>query len=55
MWEARAEYADGTVIERMFYSDPRANEDEEQYNIENWLLSAHDGCVFYSVNWVNVG
>lgn len=52
MWEARAEYADGTTIERYFESDPRASEADEQYNIECFLLSAHADCTWYSVNYV---
>lgn len=52
MWEARAEYADGTSIERLFESNPRMNEADEQYNIECWLLSAHKDCTWYSVNWI---
>jgi hypothetical protein len=53
MWEARAEYADGTRVERLFESNPRKNENDEQYELECWLIERHDGCVWYSVNWIN--
>ena len=53
MWEARAEYADGTAVERMFESNPYKNEDDEQYELEEWLIEHHEGCTWYSVNWVN--
>ena len=52
MWEARAEYADGTTIEWYFEDDPRANDNDQQYSIECWLLSAHKDCTWYSVNYV---
>lgn len=51
MWEARAEYEDGTTIEQLF-SDNSLPEGEQQYRIEEWLLSRHPGCTFYSVNYV---
>lgn len=53
MWEARAEYADGTMIEKYFDSNPCAHEDEEQYRIEAWLIEQHEDCTWYSVNWVD--
>lgn len=52
MWEARAEYEDGTIVERYFESDPQKNESDEQFEIEEWLIERHDGCTWYSVNWV---
>ena len=52
MWEARAEYADGTTIERYCEDDPRANDNDQQYSIECWLLSARKDCTWYSVNYV---
>lgn len=51
MWEARAEYADGSSVLRYFESEPHKNENDEQFEIESWLISRHDGCVWYSVNW----
>lgn len=51
MWEARAEYEDGTSVYRLFDSDPRKSENEEQYELECWLIGRHDGCIWYSVNW----
>jgi hypothetical protein len=53
MWEARAEYADGTAIERLFESNPNKNENDEQYEIESWLISQRDGCTWYSVNLID--
>lgn len=53
MWEARAEYMDGTVVERYFESDPHKSENDEQQEIEEWLITRHDDCTWYSVNWIN--
>jgi len=52
MWEARAEYKDGTSIERYFEASESLNENEDQYMIECWLLERHPGCIWYSVNWI---
>lgn len=55
MWKARAKYADGTVIEKNFpyYEDGNYSlENERQYELESWLLSAHDECVWYSVDYI---
>lgn len=56
MWEAVAEYADGTRIEKMFPYCENGNwlaENERQYPIECWLIEeAHEDCVWYSVNYV---
>jgi len=51
-WEARAEYSDGTSVERLFEYDERKDENEQQQEIEEWLISKHDGCTWYSVNFV---
>lgn len=53
MWEARAEYSDGTTVERYFDSDPNQSESDEQYRLESWLIERRPGCVWYSVNWIN--
>ena len=53
MWEARAEYADGTSVYRVFESDPCKGDADEQYELEQWLIERHDGCTWYSVNWIN--
>lgn len=53
MWEAKAEYADGTTVERYFSANENISENEDQYNLECWLLGWHKDCVWYSVNWVN--
>ena len=53
MWEARAKYADGSEIEQFFCEDPDKNENEQQYDIECWLLERYPGCTWYSVNWIS--
>lgn len=53
MWEARAEYEDGTSIERYFEANENISEAEDQYRLEWWLLDRHPGCTWYSVNWIN--
>lgn len=52
MWEARATYEDGTEICQLFESNPYKGERQEQYELEEWLLSRHDNCTWYSVDWV---
>lgn len=52
MWEARAEYADGTTIERYFEPNENIGEYEDQYKLECWLVERHPDCTWYSVNWV---
>ena len=55
MWNAVAEYADGTRIEKYFPYHENGNynaECERQYDIECWLLSQHEDCTFYSVAYV---
>ena len=49
MWEARAEYSDGSTIDRFF--DGTGTE-EEQYNLECWLIEQEKECTWYSVNWI---
>lgn len=53
MWEARAEYADGTTVRRYFSANESISENEGQYNLECWLLGRHKDCVWYSVNWID--
>ena len=53
MWEARAEYADGTTVERFYdYTGSRLSDGDIQYELEEWLITHHDGCTWYSVNYV---
>lgn len=55
MWEAIGRYADGTEIVEYFPYRENGNyraECERQYQLECWLIEAHDGCVFYSVDYV---
>ena len=55
MWEARAKYADGTSVERLFAYNANGNylaEQEEQYQLECWLLERHEGCIWYSVDYI---
>jgi len=54
-WYAKAEYADGTEIERKFAygeNDDYKSEQERQQNIEDWLISRHPDCTYYSVIYV---
>ncbi len=53
-WEARAEYADGTEIERNFAYDERRSDGDQQYDIEAWLIERHEDCTYYSVNIVYI-
>lgn len=52
MWEAVAEYSDGTSVRRLFQYSATVNENQQQYDIECWLLDRHPGCTFYSVNYI---
>ena len=55
MWEARAEYADGTTVERTFPYNEDGNysrENERQYELECWLIGYHEDCIWYSVNYI---
>lgn len=57
-WIARAEYVDGTEIEKKFPYTANGNfsvEQEEQYKIECWLIerSDHGDCTWYSVDYVS--
>lgn len=54
MWVASARYADGTEIEKRFVYNENGNylaEGERQYQLESWLVSAHEDCVWYSVSY----
>jgi hypothetical protein len=55
MWEARAEYADGTSFDKRFPSNATTYKEEqlEQAELESMLVDRHEGCIFYSVNWVD--
>lgn len=52
MWEARATYEDGTEVERYFDYNEYKDEDEQQWELECWLIERHEGCTWYSVNYV---
>lgn len=57
VWEAVADYEDGTHIEKLFAYNEGGNYSEEcerQYEIEAWLLSQKEGCTYYSVCCVEV-
>ena len=51
-WEARADYEDGTTVEKHFDYDEQVDDDIQQYEIESWLIERHPGCTWYSVNIV---
>ena len=53
MWIARAEYADGSSVEKMFDPNPYRTDADDQYEIECWLLEYRERCTWYSVDWVN--
>lgn len=55
MWNAVAEYEDGTRIEKNFIYRENGNyvaECEKQYQLECWLIEQHEGCTYYSVSYV---
>ncbi|MBR2644891.1 MAG: hypothetical protein IKD54_06330 [Clostridia bacterium] len=52
MWEAKAEYSDGSSVERYFADNARMSDSERQFQLEEWLLQYRDGCVWYSVTWI---
>lgn len=55
MWEAIADYADGTSIRKTFRYNEGGNysrECERQHEIECWLIEQHADCVYYSVNYI---
>ena len=55
MWNAVAEYADGTRIEKKFpYREAGKYQAEcgRQYELEAWLIERHDGCTYYSVSYM---
>ena len=54
MWVARAEYKDGTEIEEYFpyYEDGNwLAENRRQQQLEEWLITQHEGCIWYSVDY----
>lgn len=54
-WNARATYEDGFEIDKNFPYRADGNyikENEEQYELEEWLLNEHEDCTWYSVNYV---
>ena len=53
MWEVRAEYADGTSLEKYFPYYEDENENERQYDLECYAIKYHDDCTWYSVNYVD--
>ena len=51
-WNARAEYEDGSSIERNFDYNDRESDNDQQYDIECWLIERKPGCTWYSVGIV---
>lgn len=56
-WNARAEYADGTEIDKNipYISGSILQDNQAQYDIECDLIrngEKHGGCTWYSVNYV---
>ena len=55
MWEACAEYADGTSVRKTFPYLENGNyhlENERQQELEEWLIGYHEDCTWYSVNYI---
>ena len=58
VWEAVGRYEDGTEIRKEFPYRANGNyarEEEEQHNLECWLIEQvenHGDCTFYSVNFI---
>lgn len=53
MWEARAEYEDGSTVYRLFEDNPYKTENEMQQDLECWLIERGKAvCTWYSVNWI---
>lgn len=55
VWEAVAEYADGTTVRELFPYHECGNasrENERQYEIESWLIATHEDCIWYSVGCI---
>ena len=54
-WNAVAEYADGTRIEKNFPYHEAGNypaECQRQYELEAWLIGQHEECTYYSVSYM---
>ena len=55
MWNAYAEYADGTVVDRNFpYAEDGIYSAEcaRQFDLEEWLVGLHEDFIFYSVSYI---
>lgn len=53
VWEARADYEDGTDICKYFPYSETVDDDKQQFEIEEWLVSRHEGCTWFSVNLIS--
>lgn len=54
-WLAIGRYDDGTEIEKKFPYLENGNynaEEQRKYELESWLIEQHEGCNFYSVDYV---
>ena len=49
VWTADAEYADGSEVHETFEPDRSISEEDDQYNIECWLLERKEGCTWFAV------
>ena len=57
MWEASADYADGTHVKKYFpyeEDDNYTREDDRIHELEEWLLNYHEDCTWYSVVYVDL-
>lgn len=50
VWRASATYADGTETDGLYMPNPQLTEEDDQFRLEEWLISRHDGCTWYSVS-----
>ena len=56
-WNARATYEDGFEIDKHFPYNAKGIpelEEEEQHRLEEWLLTIHKGCTWYTVNYEQI-
>ena len=57
IWNAYAEYEDGTIIDKNFtnYCSNNTYEDEcdYPYYLEDWLINQHQNITFYSINLID--
>lgn len=53
MWEAEAEYPDGTIVKHLFEYNSKQSDEEQRNKIYDWLIAQHPDCLWYTVNYVS--